>query len=198
MPSAKNAGLPKTQAAADLLDAINTLVATHAESVTIPYSVLNQGIADLVSANGTTIAKVSKVLTRKLDQAVTDNDNGLELVGTVILQGINAYLTENDLLLNHLAASAGILKPGDPLESVLLDQVAEAPELAYSATLLIALRDAIPRLDSVVEVLREIRDRMPPSAVRLTGESADGEQEDGETSPDAAYAEIGDLTVGVP
>jgi hypothetical protein len=198
MPSAKNAGLPKTQADADLLDAINTLTATHADSVTIPYSVLNQGIADLVAANGATIAKVSKVLTRKLDQAVTDNDNGLELVGTVILQGINAYLTENDLLLNHLAASAGILKPGDPLESVLLNQVAEAPELAYSATLLIALRDALPIGRQIVEVLREIRDRLPPSAIRLAGEAADSEEEDGETSPDAAYADIGDLTEGVP
>ena len=51
-----------------------------------------------------------------------------------------------------------------------MQEVAEAPELAYSATLLIALRDALPYLGQLIEVLREIRDRMPGQPIRFVGE----------------------------
>lgn len=150
-----------TAADAELLQAITEVIAENDDAVRLPMSVLNQHIADLVAANQRVISRVTNVLTRNLTQTITDNDNTLENIGTVLLTGLNGWIAENDLLLNHLAAASGLIQPGDPLTSALLDQVSEAPELAYSATLLIALRDALPVGHQIVAVLREIRDRLP-------------------------------------
>lgn len=154
----------------ELLAAISDVIGENDDAVRVPMSVLNQDIANLVAENAKVIARVSNVLTRRLTQSVTDSDNDLELIGTVLLSGLHAQVQENDLLLNHLASSAGMIGPGDPLEAALLNQVADAPELAYSATLLIALKEAMPIGWAIVEVLREIRDRLQGEPIAFQGE----------------------------
>jgi hypothetical protein len=185
---AKGTNSPKNQDDADLLAAITTLVAGNDEAVQVPMSLINQDIAAAVFANSKTLSGISNLLVKKISQAVTDNDNDIELAGTSMLQGISAEIDQNALLLNHLASAAGLLQPGDPLESALLDQTAEAPELAYSASLLLAIKEAMPHLGAIVEVLREIRDRMHDAPAALPGQPP----ETGE-----AYDPMTDLPEGV-
>jgi len=169
---AKGTNSPKNQDDADLLAAITTLVAGNDEAVQIPMSLINQDVAKAVFSNSKTLSGISNLLVKKIGQAVTDNDNDIELAGTAMLQGIGATLDQNALLLNHLASAAGLLQPGDPLEAALLDQTAEAPELAYSASLLLAIREAMPHLGAIVEVLREIRDVLAGSPADDSAEPA--------------------------
>ena len=89
-------------------------------------------------------------------------------------------------MLQDLSAAAGLRQPGDPLEAALIEQVSVAPDIAYSATLLLALRDAMPHLGRIVEVLREIRDRMPGQPIQFEGEAAAVDEPDAITITDVA------------
>jgi len=153
-----------------LLDSIETLLADGTNSISLPMTAINQGIAALSATSAKTITSIQGKLIKSIQAHAVANDNDIDRFGMIILQPLQDWQSENNLLLTQLAAHAGLTQPGDSLEAALVQEVAEAPELAYSATLLIALRDALPYLGKLVEVLREIRDRMPGQPMRFAGE----------------------------
>ncbi len=153
-----------------LLHSIETLLADAENQIALPLTRINQGIAKLSAQNSKTITPIMNRLLRSIEQFAVDNDNAIDALGLAILQPLQDWQAENNLLLTQLAAGAGLTQPGDPLEAALLAQVADEPELAYSATLLLAIRDALPYLGQLIEVLREIRDRMPSPPVEFPGE----------------------------
>lgn len=160
-----------TSGKAQLMQSIDAVLADNEEQISLPLTALNQGIAQLSQDASKAVVRVGNAITRALVQTSTDQSNALDALGTAILQPLYDWQTENDLLLNHLAAAAGLIQPGDPLMQALANQTAEVPELAYSATLLIALREAMGVFPQLIEVLREIRDRMPPLSVHDAGEA---------------------------
>jgi hypothetical protein len=177
---------------AQLLDSISTLLADAENNITLPMTAINQGIAQLSVQNAKALTKIQGALIKSIEQHAVTNDNAIDQLGMAILAPMQGWQEENNLLLTQLAASAGLTQPGDPLEAALVAQVADEPELAYSATLLIALRDALPHLAELVEVLREIRDRMPPTAIRNVGEQpAAGEDDEQVGGDDPDYASFG-------
>jgi len=155
---------------AQLLDSIETLLADNENLITLPLTAINQGIAQLSVQNARTITKIEGKLLKAIDAYAVQNDNAIDSFGLALLQPLQDWQTENNLLLTQLAASAGLTQPGDPLEAALVQQIADEPELAYSATLLIAIRDLLPYARQLIEVLREIRDRMPSIPVHVPGE----------------------------
>ncbi len=178
-----------------LLSSIETLLADNQNLISLPLTAINQGIAQLSVLSAKAIAKVANTLTKQIAADIVTNSNAVDSLGTSILQPLYDWQAQNELLLTQLAASAGLTQPGDPLTAALVESAAEQPELAYSATLLMALREAMGRFDGLVEVLREIRDRMPPLAVRNEGEAAaTGEKDEVGGDTDPGYAWLGELT----
>lgn len=153
-----------------LLDSIETLLADGENLVTLPLTAINQGIAQLSGMSGKTVAQIQSKLLKSIDQFAVDNDNAIDGFGLTLLKPLQDWQDENNLLLTQLAASAGLTQPGDPLEAALTQEIASVPELAYSATLLMAIRDFLPSFGALIEVLREIRDRMPGAAAETPGE----------------------------
>lgn len=153
-----------------LLKSIEALLVDGEDSISLPLTAINQGIAKLSALSSKTILKLQADLLKYLDLGNVDSENDLDALSVAILRPIQDWQLENNLLLTQLAAGAGLTQPGDPLEQALVNQVAQEPELALSATLLIALRDFGGKVDSLVEVLREIRDRMPQFPVHVQGE----------------------------
>jgi hypothetical protein len=113
---------------------------------------------------------LGNAITKHIALGIVDNSNGIDFLTTSILQPLYGWQAENDLLLNHLAASAGLIQPGDPLVNALMEQAAEEPELAYSAIMAVAIRDLRDVARQIVEALREIRDRLPFAPVAVPGE----------------------------
>jgi hypothetical protein len=156
---------------AQLMQAIQTLLEANEDSISIPMTALNQGIAQLSQQNSKATVKLGNAIIKEIAQGVADNNAAVDQIGTAVLEPLFDWQAQNDLLLNQLASASGLIQPGDPLIAALTQQASDQPELAYSATLLLALRDAIALVPPFLEVLREIRDRMPSLPVTFTGES---------------------------
>jgi hypothetical protein len=161
---------PLTPEQAQLLEAIETLLGDNANAIQLPLTAINQSIAQLSVQNSRAIASIQSKLLKSIDQFMVDNSNAVDALGMAILAPLQGWQDENYILLTQLAAGAGLTGPGDPLEAALIKEVAEEPQVALSASLLIALRDALPYLAQLIEVLREIRDRMPSLPAHVPGE----------------------------
>jgi hypothetical protein len=153
-----------------LLSSIETLLAQGENQISLPLTALNQGIAKLSMLSAKTITGLQNSLIKSINQANVASENDLDPISMAILRPLQDWQEQNNLLLTQLAASSGLTQPGDSLEMALVNQIAEEPELAYSATLLIAIRDMLPYASQLIEVLREIRDRMRDVPVHFRGE----------------------------
>lgn len=180
---------PNTPENLQLLSSIDTLLAQGENQIALPMTAINQGIAKLSVQSAKTITGIQNVLLKSINQANVAQENDLDPLGMAILRPLQDWQEQNNLLLTQLAASSGLTQPGDPLEAALVNQLAEEPELAYSATLLIALRDVLPHFKALIEVLREIRDRMPGVPVSIDGEPRSEEVETVEPEPSLSFME---------
>jgi hypothetical protein len=153
-----------------LLTSIETLLADAENAITLPMTAINQGIAKLSQESSKSVVSIQNKLLKSIQAHAVANDNEIDQLGMAILAPLQTWQEENNLLLTQLAAYSGLTQPGDPLEAALLTEVAQEPELAYSATLLLAIREAMPYFRQLVEVLKEIRDRMPGIPVEFPGE----------------------------
>lgn len=144
----------------ELLDSIDFLQGANNDALMIPLSTVNQAVVDVVDKNSALIGKLQGKILRKLDHATTKNLDALDGVYTRLLAGLDAYQYDAHYLLQQLAVKGGITQAGQPLETALLEQVTRAPELAYGATLVLAVKEAIPFFEQLIQVLREIRDKL--------------------------------------
>lgn len=157
-----------------VLDELDRYLAETENALSIPYSALNQAISDVVDLNGKAIKRITERILRETDKHAVATDNALEAITTGLLGGVDSWLGDTEYLLRDLASRGGLIGPGDPLTQALIQEVTHAPELEFSATLLLAAKDAIGKFGQLIEVLREIRDRLPAVEVRLPGEAASG------------------------
>lgn len=172
-----------------ILESIDTLQAANADALVLPMSNINQAIVSLVDKNSTLIGKLQTKILRKLDHATTKNLDHLDGVYTRLLAGLDAYQFDADHLLQLLASKGSFIKAGQPLETALIEEVTKAPEIAYAGTLVLAVKEAVPYLNLLIEVLREIRDRMPPLSIRIKGETppaSEPDEPEGDTDEEPA------------
>jgi hypothetical protein len=166
-----------------LLAAINALLADNEEQIQLPLTAIALSAAQLSQQTSGAVTRLGNAITKHIALGIVDNANGLDFLSTAILQPLYDWQTENDLLLNHLAASAGLIQPGDPLVNALMDQAAQEPELAYSAIMAVAIHDLRDVARQIVEVLREMRDRMPGAPVAIPTEQQADQDEIDEPAP---------------
>lgn len=169
-----------------LLQAIAQGQSANDAEISLVLNSLNRHVAQLSQKNGKIITGIQETVLKKINQELVDNDNAIDPVSTAILARTQEWLNDNQLLLQDLSAAAGLRQPGDPLEAALIEQVSVAPDIAYSATLLLALRDAMPHLGRIVEALREIRDRLPGQPIQFEGEAVAVDEPDAITITDVA------------
>lgn len=121
-----------------LLQAIAQGQAANNAEISLVLNSLNRHVAQLSQKNGKIITGIQETVLKKINQELVDNDNVIDQVSTAILARTQEWLNDNQLLLQDLSAAAGLRQPGDPLEAALIEQVSVAPDIAYSATLLLA------------------------------------------------------------
>jgi hypothetical protein len=148
-----------------LLQAIKAGQDENDVEISLALNALNKGVAQLVAKNGKIIVKLQGDVLQSLNRHYVDNDNAIDGVSTAILSATQNAMDDSRLLLTQLAASAGLTQPGDPLEAALTQRVAEQPDLAYSATLLLALKDAMPCLCRIADACERIADALEGSAL---------------------------------
>lgn len=172
----------------EMVDALEELLAQQDFQLSIPYNHLNQGVADVVTKQGKLISSLQSKIVKGLQRELTVNDNSLESLRTTILAGLNAHQADIEYLLTQLASKAGMIGVGDTLEAAILSEAAQGPELGALGSLVLQVGEARGLFEDLIEVLREIRDRMPGQITRLPRETpaSEGEVEDeaDQASPD--------------
>lgn len=158
-------------AAETVLESIEVLLAGQDDRLVMPLTTLNKATADLVGKNAKIVTRMQEKILRDAARNLTHHDNALDAVSTRVLAGLDNWQYDAQFLLTQLAAKGGFTKIGEPLEAALEAEVLKAPELAYVGTLVLAVKEAVPYFVQLIEVLREIRDRMPPLALHLQGEA---------------------------
>jgi hypothetical protein len=154
-----------------LLDAIDEMQALSEAGMSIIFTRTNQAIADLVKKNDKIVVGLQGKILKQLAKDQVESDNHIDRLSTLVLSGLDDQQFSSHMLLTQLAHKGGFTKAGYPLESALLQSEVQAPSLAYLGTLLLALGDLKPFAAQLIEVLREIRDRMPGVPTELRGEA---------------------------
>jgi hypothetical protein len=166
-------------AADQVLQAIDALLVEQDDKLVLPMTTLNSATSTIFQKNQKVITALQNKVLKAADLATTQSLDALDSVYTTLLQGLDTWQYDSNFLLTQLAAKGGFTEAGEPLHAALQKELAEAPQLAYGGTLVLAIAEAVPYLDQLIEVLREIRDRMPPQAMRVFGtQPAKSAQED--------------------
>jgi hypothetical protein len=183
-----------------VLESIDELLAGQDDSLVMPMTTLNQATAKVVDQNAKIITRLQEKVIKAADRDTTRQLDQLDGVYTRVLEGLNLWQEDANFLLTQLAAKGGFTKAGEPLEAALQKEVTEAPQLAYAGTLVLAVKEAIPFFEQLIEVLREIRDRLPGVATDLRGEPPAKYPADDEVESDerTELAEVADSEIDWP
>ena len=118
------------------------------------------------------IAKVQSKLRGKITAAQTRDANALDSIFTGLVRWIDNGLSNSEWTLTGIGTKAGVVQPGQAI-----DQVDWQPDPGqslgpeYGGTLVLSCRELGPALEPLLEVLREIRDRIGGAPVVVAGES---------------------------
>jgi hypothetical protein len=148
----------------ELFRAIQAGLGENDYEISLVKNALNKGIAQLAFKNTKVINDLQGQLLKSIDAGLIDNDNIIDGASTALLGWTQSALDDTQQLLTQLAASTGLTSPGDPLEAALTQKLADQPDMAYSASLFLALREAMPHLGCICKYLERI-------AVALEGSS---------------------------
>jgi hypothetical protein len=157
-------------AAEQVLMSIDELLVANDDKLVVPMTTLNKATSSVFQKNTKIITQLQQKILKAADLETTKHLDALDGVYTTVLQGLDTWQFDVNFLLTQLAAKGGFTEAGQSLEHALEKELSEAPQLAYQGTLVLAVAEAIPYLNQLIEVLREIRDRMPPNAMRVAGE----------------------------
>lgn len=133
---------------------------------------LTNHLCEAVKDQDKAVNKIARKISGFIGRELAKQSNGIDQVATKLLAWIGGCAASNEWTLTGIAVKAGILGAGDSLDSVVWDQepaTSLGPE--YGGTLVLDCRGLADQLAPLLEVLREIRDRMPALAITLPGET---------------------------
>jgi hypothetical protein len=123
-----------------------------------------------IKANEACIERCRRKLQSSAGKHLAGAGNALDSICSGVLGDIHGHLTHNDMTLAQLGVKGGVLEPGQTLESWIDPDPEPEPQYQWGGVLVLSVKEALPHLDELIEVLKEIRDRLPPVAVGLPKE----------------------------
>jgi hypothetical protein len=135
-----------------------------------PMAAIASQVAQVATQNQRLVTQLQGSILKVLDKGEVSAANLADEAATTVLNALGGYQENLDWTMQQLLTEAGFGPDGLPLEEALLQGITQAPELVIASES-VRMLDAIGRgLYAAVEVLKEIRDRLPSLAVRLPGE----------------------------
>lgn len=148
----------------DKQDAIETVLGSMAEKIIDYVSATQKKHENQINSIKSKIGKcVSKMHVKAADQ--------IDYVWTTIQRWLSANLDQHEWELTQLGVKTGLINIGQG--SVDLDialDIDDGTKPEYIGRLCLWIDPSTPGFSALLEVLREIRDRMPATAVALTGQ----------------------------
>lgn len=156
---------------AQLQAALETLSDEIAGKLQLPATAIGDVLSGQYERAMKGIRTVQGKILKQLGTHSVEIDNLLDPSATAILQSLNTATAEIEWLLQSAAVKGGMLGVGDRLTPEAIAQMGAVPEQMLGSTLVLQLGELRPVLLAIVEVLGEIRDRMPALPVRLPDET---------------------------
>lgn len=181
-------------AAEQVLRSIDELLTEQDNTMIIPMTQVSNTVKEVVEKNAKLITRMQGKILRGLNTTTTHHLDMLDGVHTRILGGLDAWQSDVHYMLTQLASKSNSIQTGQRLEDMLIHEAEKAPELAYAGTLVLAVKEAIPYFEQLIEVLREIRDRMPGSPVSFPGEKAAADEDETIVDYDALIEDEAPIT----
>lgn len=170
-----------------VLDAIDELQAGIEDSLAGPMQAINNATINVFIEGDKTINKITKTVNQTCDKCTTRALDQLDLVLTQLINALNIWQQDIHFVLTQIVAKAGWTSPGMTLELLMQQWQEVMNKVDFGPPLVLSVKEAIPHFDQLIEVLREIRDRLPPIPLHVVGEPpAHAEQ------PDEPLAETGE------
>lgn len=169
---------------AQLQAALETLSDEIAGKLQLPATAIGDVLSGQYERAMKGIRTVQGKILKQLGTTSVEIDNLLDPSATAILQSLNTSTAEIEWLLQSAAVKGGMLGVGDRLTPEAIAQMGAVPEQMLGSTLVLQLGELRPVLLAIVEVLGEIRDRMPSAIpVREPGELPTGEDSADSAAP---------------
>jgi hypothetical protein len=146
------------QAKKDLLDAVDQMQQKATAGIVIVAGKVESVIADLVTRNAKMLGRIESKILQKATRMQVKADDALNQVSTTVLAGLDSWQQSAHYLLDQLTTKGGLKGIGDDLTRALIDEVTQAPEVAYLGTLVLQVREAIPWLERIAVALERIAD----------------------------------------
>jgi hypothetical protein len=161
-----------------VLESIDALLAQNEHALTIPLTKINEAVAKVVTNNAKVVEKFTTKILRAADKQLVANEDRLHGAQMTILNGIDAWLSDQHLLLSQLASKGGLMELGEPLAAALTKEATEGKQLTYEGTLVLKVAEAVPWLERIAIAIEKIAASFDaqsvPSPSSNLGDSAAG------------------------
>jgi hypothetical protein len=163
----------QSQAAYDLINAVNDGLDENDSFTSSLVQSLQNHVTTTVAANQKTAQKIANKVSGSITKWQTQQANNLDSVATSIVNWLNGHVGNNEWQLHGLAVKGNLIGADGSLDTVVFGpDDAATTDTSVSNTLLIDMAGLTVVLSPLIEVLREIRDRMPPQSFQLPKEPA--------------------------
>jgi hypothetical protein len=122
---------------------------------------------------GKTIRSAQTKCKNHLSRATATCADGIDVVVTGMLGWLVSGTDENHFVLQQLAVKTNIVYPGEPLENMLSRHTEEGDGVKYMGELVLSVKEVVPFAKQLLEVLREIRDRIGGFPEVVQGEQSE-------------------------
>lgn len=157
-------------AEAAAMAAIDLILTEQDDALSGPMQALVSAVANSTTKDEKSLNKISNKVMQAADMHSTLALNSLDQSFTAINRAMEQWQFDMHFLLTQLAAKAGLTQPGEQLESALTTTDEQMLSTSYGQSLILNCKMLVPFFDDLIEVLREIRDRMPPIPLHVSGE----------------------------
>lgn len=153
--------------------ALKGLLSSLAESeadLSGPIKTLLAHVKDEIDADTRCIQKLSNKLKSGLTKSQAKSGNTLESIISAIVGFLFRSLADSESNLLQLCVKCGLIKIGQTLDDVVALEDEPEQRHDWGGTLVLSVKEAVPYFEQLIEVLREIRDRLPGQPIEYKGE----------------------------
>lgn len=151
----------------DVNDPVGTMVSDLEDEIGAHQNELVDVVARLVNQlseqqdlDGASINRIQRKLSVSANKEQVDDSDRLTVISNALQQILDVEQTEHGSLLRDIAVKCAWINPGEDLPDILRAPGEQGPALRYGGTLVLSVREAIPWMEKLINVLEEIRDKM--------------------------------------
>jgi hypothetical protein len=154
-----------------------------------PIKTLQKHLADEIDKLDKLIVKQNKKLKASINKQQAKTGNDIEAIISALMSQLFIGIADNESTLGQLSIKSGAINVGDSMDKVGADKPEPGSGQQWGGVLVLSVKEAIPHIKELIEVLKEIRDRIPGFPIEYKGEvpakEAESEELPSDTEDDA-------------